>query len=567
MAEKIFKGFRQVTEGNFEAETGYIYFVRNSANTGATDGYILFNGKMYGTAAEAAAELDAKIGTLPQGYSDLVSYINAQTSATTDGIEELSGIVGTIAEDYLTSNDITGITSDVDELSGIVGTIAEDYVTHDELTGITADITALSAVSAETRIEDLEAISADTRLEALEAISGDSHTHENKDVLDGISAEDVAAWDGTFASAVTSAVSASTIVISAYTAGDEGLTEGYLKTYEIFQGGSSVGTIDIPKDLVVSSGETVTVNNVKYLRLYIANDPEHPVDIPISDLAHVYSEGDGIEITSADTISVKVVEDNGLYLDENGINVAAASAESAGTMSSADFVKLSGVESGAQENVIEEVKVNGTALTITDKSVDIVLTGITGDIESLSAAVESIAEDYVKSDDLTGITGEISELSGSVYAIAEDYVKSDDLTGITSDIESLSAAVGPIAEDYVKSDDLTGITADIETLSGVSADTRITALEQVSADTRIEELEESVSALTADVAELQALTADTASALQSISAGDASVTVGTKDANNDQTVAVAISSASGNTLSLESDGLFAAIYYDGDDSE
>ena len=35
----------------------------------------------------------------------------------------------------------------------------------------------------------------DLRVDALEAISGQSHTHANKDVLDGVSAEKVAAWD------------------------------------------------------------------------------------------------------------------------------------------------------------------------------------------------------------------------------------------------------------------------------------------------------------------------------------------------------------------------------------
>ena len=49
MAQKLFKGFRQVTESEFENSTpeeGYIYFVR----TGTLDdsGYLYFNGKKYG---------------------------------------------------------------------------------------------------------------------------------------------------------------------------------------------------------------------------------------------------------------------------------------------------------------------------------------------------------------------------------------------------------------------------------------------------------------------------------------------------------------------------------------
>ena len=37
--------------------------------------------------------------------------------------------------------------------------------------------------------------------------------------------------------------------------------------------------------------------------------------------------------------------------------------------------KLAGIEAGAQVNIIESVKVDGTALTVTDKAVNIVLSG------------------------------------------------------------------------------------------------------------------------------------------------------------------------------------------------
>lgn len=52
MAEKVFKGFRQVdgTAPNFTTdgfENGYIYFVRTSSAEDE-EGYIMFNGKKYG---------------------------------------------------------------------------------------------------------------------------------------------------------------------------------------------------------------------------------------------------------------------------------------------------------------------------------------------------------------------------------------------------------------------------------------------------------------------------------------------------------------------------------------
>lgn len=73
-------------------------------------------------------------------------------------------------------------------------------------------------------------------------------------------------------------------------------TTGYLKTYELYQGGNAaanlIGKIDIPKDLVVTSGEIV-VNPTgqpagTYLKLTIANQSA-PVYINVADLADVYT--------------------------------------------------------------------------------------------------------------------------------------------------------------------------------------------------------------------------------------------------------------------------------------
>lgn len=67
-----------------------------------------------------------------------------------------------------------------------------------------------------------------------------------------------------------------------------------------------------------------------------------------------------------------------------GADIPLASASNDGLMSSADFVKLSGIESGAEVNIIETVKVNGSALTPdADRAVDVTvptkLTDLTND--------------------------------------------------------------------------------------------------------------------------------------------------------------------------------------------
>ncbi len=568
MAQKVFKGFMQVTEGSFEAQTGYIYFVRKSENTNATDGYLQFNGKKYGTSAEAVAALEAKIGTLPQGYSDLVSYLNDQLSAITGNFSseavsgESNGVQVTVgqangnvtavtvnapdfAATYATTGDVhtvsenlTAETAAREALSGRVDTIAGDYLTSNDKTALQNDITDLQ---------------------------DSAHTHSNKDVLDGITAQKVANWDAL--------AEGSEIVLSAYTGDNAGVTSGMLKSYEIFQGGVSKGKIDIPKDLVVSSGQVVEENGVKYLRLTIANS-NTPVDIAVTDLVDVYTAGNGIEISASNEVSVKVVAQNGLSVGANGVEMALADGSNAGAMSAADYTKLGTIDASAQTNVIETVKVNGTALTVTDKAVDITLPDYSNTYAPI-ALTGTVADNKTAFDNYSAATdGRLDALEtdththsnkGVLDSIDDTAVNSwDDAADKAHEHSNKSVLDGITAEKVAAWDGVAG-SADtrIAALEGVSAETRLDTLEAASADTRLDALE-AVSAGTR-IAALEALTADTASALQSISAADASVSVSAK-ANNAQTVGVALSSTAGNALSLENDGLFAAIYYDGNDS-
>lgn len=118
-------------------------------------------------------------------------------------------------------------------------------------------------------------------------------------------------------------------------------TSGYLKTYELKQGGSLVGKIDIPKDLVIESGELVhgywsgdtftedPEGTDTAIKLVIANQ-EEPIYINTKDLVDYYTAGDGIKIDNdSNTIAVKLddtsevfltVGANGLKLD--GVQIA-----------------------------------------------------------------------------------------------------------------------------------------------------------------------------------------------------------------------------------------------------
>lgn len=85
--------------------------------------------------------------------------------------------------------------------------------------------------------------------------------------------------------------------------------EGYLKSYELRKDGAKVGaSINIPKDLVVSSGEVKTVETDDdpyegavegdlYLQLIIANQST-PVNIPVKSLTDVYTAGAYLQLSN-----------------------------------------------------------------------------------------------------------------------------------------------------------------------------------------------------------------------------------------------------------------------------
>ena len=96
----------------------------------------------------------------------------------------------------------------------------------------------------------------------------------------------------------------------------EGTTDDQC-VYEILQGGVVIGTINHPKEMVVTAGEVIVASDEdgltageKYLKLTIANQ-ETPVYIAVKDLVDVYTEGAGIAISDTNVVSVKLAETQG----------------------------------------------------------------------------------------------------------------------------------------------------------------------------------------------------------------------------------------------------------------
>lgn len=112
-------------------------------------------------------------------------------------------------------------------------------------------------------------------------------------------------------------------------------TSSVLKKYTLTQNGETIGDIDIPKDLVVTSGSVVKgtwsgnvfteveSGNGTALKLVIANQTE-PVYINTLDLVKDHVGGNGILISDTNEISIKIADDSDgdfLQLDSKGLKL------------------------------------------------------------------------------------------------------------------------------------------------------------------------------------------------------------------------------------------------------
>ena len=136
----------------------------------------------------------------------------------------------------------------------------------------------------------------------------------------------------------------------------------YAAIYHLTKDGVNTGAaINIPKDLFVKEGKVVD-NPAgqpagKYIELTLQNQA-NPIYINVADLVDAYTPGNGITISATNEVSAKVVAANGLSVGASGIAMALASGTANGAMSSAQFTKLAGIDTGATANTIT---LNGTA--------------------------------------------------------------------------------------------------------------------------------------------------------------------------------------------------------------
>lgn len=189
--------------------------------------------------------------------------------------------------------------------------------------------------------------------------------------------------------------------------------EGLAKRYTVHQEATSLDVnIDIPTDMVVKSGAVVTnpagQTAGTYLVLTLANATNDKVYIDVGNLIEYVTSGSG----ATDMVKIAVSADHKVTASitdgsitkaklatavQGSLDKADSAIQKAGLttalepyaktadvakgyvaketgkrlMSDAEGTKLEGIETGAQVNKIESIKVGGTALKITEKAVNI----------------------------------------------------------------------------------------------------------------------------------------------------------------------------------------------------
>ena len=246
-----------------------------------------------------------------------------------------------------------------------------------------------------------------------------------------------------------------------------GTEDGVLKVYSVKQGGTEIGKINIPKDLVVTSGSVVKGNwaddvfteNVSgdgtALKLVIANQTS-PVYINTLDLVKDHTAGDGISISNTNIISVVVdpASETGLSVGAAGIKLTGIKAATTEVNVKNDghvkVAKATGANGQAVYTVSEDDIASAALLgTISDtKDAETAFGKIAAEVANREAAINNLNAN-VSSAEGGHVKVNVVESAGKVttVAVTETDIASAALLGTVDDTSAKNTAFGKIAAE------------------------------------------------------------------------------------------------------------------------
>ena len=483
MAQQIFKGFKQLSAAAFSAispEVGVLYFIRTSETK--EDGYLYFNGKKYGTAKDADSALKEVLGNLPSGEKTFAGWINKEVAARTDADAALQKAIAdevsarTAAVETLQSSitlESAARVSEDNRLNSAITTEVSDREAADQelQNAINAEATArTAAVEALQNAIDAEVTARTAADKALlgdatgtttdgatiydvkrhaDALAKSEHTHNNKEVLDGISAEKVSAWDAAEQNAksyadskiegldaAASAVSADETIASI--SEENGIISASKQKIAIVhtqvtdwdtelvkkQDALKFMTEPSESNKVATAADIADIAGAMH---FVGVSETNPATSGASIPSHegAFKAGDvclwGVKefIYTGDGAEQgwKEIGDEGLYVTK-ATTIAGVEIQSG--ISKENLLKALNVADGAQVNKLEKVKVNGTDLNIVDKAVDVTVTSgsANGTIAVNGADVKVTGFD----DAINRLEGAISDAQTAATKYTDDKV-------------------------------------------------------------------------------------------------------------------------------------------------
>lgn len=219
----------------------------------------------------------------------------------------------------------------------------------------------------------------------------------------------------------------------------ESSSEDYAKVYTLTQGETTVGTINIPKDMVVESGQLVEKPEGTYIELTLANATNDKIYIAVADLVDIYTAAAGaaevqLAVSADGVISASLVD--------GGIATAKIADGAITTIKIADAnvtkAKLSAevqTSLGKADSAVQEIKTGTANGTIAVDGNDVKVTG-------LGSAAYTNSDAYEAAGAAAEVLGTETDSAdaNTVYG-AKAYAKSLD-DAMDARMDAVEAAVG-----------------------------------------------------------------------------------------------------------------------------
>jgi len=310
---------------------------------------------------------------------DTLKEVAAWIESDTTNSSQLITRVDNIEKDYLKGADKAELQGAIDDLEAFVGALPEGAASATVVAYIQEVVDALK-IGDYAKAVDLTALAG--RVEALE---GKAHEHTNADVINGITAEKVSAWDAAeqnakdYADDLNEAVSETldgkvaieegkSLIADTLISKLEGVEEGAQvnkiesvdETQFALDAAKNLTLLDIAMSKVTGLDEALADKVAKEdgSRLINANE--------IAKLAKLVIDEETGDVGLSGTISAE----NVVGLD-NMLDAKVDKAEGKSLIADTLIAKVEAIEAGAQVNKIETVSLNGTALEIVEKAVNI----------------------------------------------------------------------------------------------------------------------------------------------------------------------------------------------------